>query len=54
MSRKVLGSFPEQQGGLPKFVVREFEEYLRCGLLSAGSVHLVCRSCGHSQRVALS
>jgi|GEM_PF-1169635 len=43
-----------EHGGLPKFVVREFEEYLRCGLLSAGCLHLVCRSCGHSQLVALS
>jgi hypothetical protein len=44
----------EEQGGLPKFVVREFEEYLRCGVLSEGCLHLVCRSCGYSQLVALS
>ena len=44
----------EEQGGLPKFVVREFEEYLRCGVLSAGCLHLVCRSCGHDEVVALS
>jgi len=43
-----------EHGDLPKFVVREFEEYLPCGLLSAGCLHLVCRSCGHSQLVALS
>jgi hypothetical protein len=23
----------DEQGGLPKFVVREVEEYLRCGIL---------------------
>ncbi|HEX7625099.1 MAG TPA: transposase, partial [Anaeromyxobacteraceae bacterium] len=44
----------EEQGGLPKFVVREFEEYLRCGVLSEGCLHLACRSCGYSQIVGLS
>ncbi len=44
----------EEVGGLPKFVVREFEEYLRCGRLEHGCLHLECRSCGHSQLVALS
>jgi hypothetical protein len=44
----------EEAGGLPKFVVREFEEYLKCGLLEEGCLHLVCRSCGYSEVVALS
>src|SRR5262249_54619982 len=44
----------EEAGGLPRFVEREFEEYLRCGLLEWGCVHLVCRSCGPSELVALS
>ena len=44
----------EEAGGLPRFVVREFEEYLRCGRLEYGCLHLVCRSCGHSQLVAFS
>jgi len=44
----------EEQGGLPKFVVKEFEAYLRCGRLEAGCLHLVCQSCGHSQLVAFS
>jgi hypothetical protein len=38
----------EEAGGLPRFVEREFEEYLRCGILEWGCLHLVCRSCGHS------
>jgi hypothetical protein len=42
-----------EHGGLPKFVVREFEEYSRCGILSEGCLHLACRSCGHSEVVAL-
>ena len=44
----------EERGGLPKFVVREFEDYLRCGILSEGCLHLVCRTCGHSEVVGLS
>jgi hypothetical protein len=26
----------EETGGLPRFVVREFDEYLRCGILEEG------------------
>jgi hypothetical protein len=44
----------EAQGGLPRFVVREFEEYLRCGRLEHGLVHLACRRCGHEVVVAFS
>ena len=44
----------EEHGGLPKFVTREFEEYLRCGILSEGCLHLVCRACGHEHVVGLS
>lgn len=44
----------EETGGLPRFVVREFEEYLRCGILGHGCLHLVCRCCGYSQLVARS
>jgi hypothetical protein len=44
----------DEQGGLPKFVVRELEAYLRCGLLAYGCVLLACRACGHSQLVAFS
>ena len=40
----------EEAGGLPKFVVREFEEYLTCGLLERGLVHLRCGACGASAR----
>jgi hypothetical protein len=41
-------------GGFPKFVVTEFEEYLNCGILEKGCMHLECRSCGFSQLVAFS
>ncbi len=44
----------EEAGGLARFVVREFEEYLRCGLLEDGVVRLACRRCGHEMLVAFS
>lgn len=44
----------ERRGGLPRFVEREFEEYLKCGLLEFGFLELECRECGHSELVALS
>jgi hypothetical protein len=44
----------EQLGGLPKFVVDEFEEYLRCGLLEHGCLLLECRACGYSELCAFS
>ena len=44
----------EEQGGLPRFVVREFEKYLRCGLLEHGLVQLACERCGQELVVAFS
>ncbi len=44
----------EEQGGLPKFVVREFEQFLCCGILERGCLRLECRNCGHSELVAFS
>jgi hypothetical protein len=44
----------DEHGGLPKFLVREVEAYLRCGILEYGCVLVVCRSCGHGQVVAFS
>jgi hypothetical protein len=44
----------EESGGLPQFVVTEFEEFLDCGLLEKGCLHLECRACGYSQLVAFS
>ncbi len=44
----------EEHGGLPRFVVKEFEEYLRCGRLEHGCLHLVCRECGYAELVAFS
>ena len=44
----------EEAGGLPKFVVRELEAYLECGLLEHGLVHLRCRDCSEELVVAFS
>ena len=44
----------EARGGLPRFVVREVEEYLRCGLLEHGCVRVACCSCGFERLVAFS
>jgi hypothetical protein len=44
----------EQSGGLPDFIVEEFEAYLRCGRLEHGLAHFACRRCGESLAVAYS
>jgi hypothetical protein len=44
----------EEAGGLPRFVVREVEEYLRCGLLEHGCVRVGCERCGFEHLVAFS
>jgi hypothetical protein len=43
----------EVAGGLPKFVVREFEDYLRCDRLEHGLLRCACRSCGYEMLVAM-
>lgn len=43
-----------EHGGLPRFVEREFESYLQCGILEFGFLELECRQCGHTELVALS
>jgi len=44
----------DEAGGLPKFVEREFEANLECGLLERGLVHLRCAQCGEDRVVAFS
>jgi hypothetical protein len=44
----------EQLGGLPKFVMREVQAYLDCGLLERGCAALECERCGKSFLVAFS
>ena len=44
----------DEAGGLPKFVRREVEGYLRCGLLEHGCVRLRCEGCDEEIVVAFS
>jgi len=39
-------------GGWPAFVRREFEAYLKCGILGHGLLRLRCERCGDSTVVA--
>jgi len=39
---------------LPKYVVKEFEEYLKCGILAHGFLRVKCESCEHEKLVAFS
>jgi hypothetical protein len=43
-----------EQGDLPKFVERDFDELLRCGILEHGLCRLACRGCGHAMVVGWS
>jgi len=40
--------------GLPRFVEREFREFLRCGCLAAGFARIHCDECGHDRLVPFS
>lgn len=44
----------EASGPLPQFVVDEFEQYLRCGVLAHGAVLVACVDCSHERLVGLS
>ena len=41
-------------GTLPKHIVREFESYLGCGVLTNGFMRLKCETCVHEKLVAFS
>jgi hypothetical protein len=44
----------EQGKYLPKYVEREFDEFLRCGRLEYGFLRVVCGYCKHEKLVACS
>lgn len=46
----------EQETGYPPpdFVIKEFEEYLKCGILAHGFLRAKCESCSHEHLVAFS
>ena len=43
----------EHGSGLPDFVKKEFDEFLKCGILSHGFLRAKCASCRHEKLVAL-
>jgi hypothetical protein len=44
----------EQHGGWPRFLERELEDYLKCGILEFGFLELECRECGAPSSVRAS
>ena len=44
----------EQEKELPSFVKKEFEEFLKCGLLPYGFLRLQCQSCQREKLIAFS
>ena len=44
----------EYEGGLPEFVKKEFDEFLKCGILGHGFLRARCESCHHEKLVAFS
>jgi len=58
--RIVEASWPEfreranEAGGLPRFVTREIDDYLGCGILERGCLVVVCERCGFERLVAFS
>jgi len=40
--------------GLPRYVEREFERYLECGILAHGFCRIRCEACGHEELLAFS
>ena len=52
-----LSSFYQQmdrdyENGLPEFVKKEFDEFLKCGILAHGFLRVQCESCKHEKLVA--
>ena len=52
--RTYASSCEAQDRPLPAFVRREFEKYLRCGVLCAGFAKVHCSKCGYDRLVGLS
>jgi hypothetical protein len=49
-----LAELAQDGSGLPRFVVAEFERYLRCGILANGFARVRCTACGDELLVAFS
>jgi hypothetical protein len=44
----------DNSGGLPSFIIKEFDAYLKCGILAHGFLRVLCTSCSHEKLVAFS
>ncbi len=44
----------DYEKGLPEFVRKEFDEFLKCGVLAHGFLRVQCISCNHEKLVAFS
>lgn len=49
-----IANLAEQCRCLPKYVEREFDDFLRCGRLENGFLRVVCGDCKHEKLVAFS
>jgi ribosomal protein S27E len=49
-----IANLAEQGKYLPKYVEREFDEFLRCGRLEHGFLRVVCGDCKHEKLVVFS
>ena len=52
--RSFVAVCEEADRPLPRFVRKEFEEYLACGILSEGFARIWCSECGHDRLVGFS
>jgi Transposase zinc-binding domain len=50
----LTGAAGDERGALPAFVSREFQAFLRCGVLEHGCLHVRCDRCGDDMVVAFS
>ena len=51
---RFLARLEAEGGSLPAFVKREFDDYLKCGLLENGFLRVKCDACSHEHLVAFS
>lgn len=51
---KFLSHLSEEGRQLPKYVQKEFDDYLKCGILQYGFLRVRCEECHHEKLVAFS
>ena len=51
---KLRNQLQRHEALLPRFVLSEFQDYLRCGRLEYGFVRVKCNGCRHEHLVAFS